>query len=99
MDRIPIMKEALEMYQKGVTTGVNNYNRELVAGTIRIEKDLPPWHKEIVYDPQTSGGLLLAVPKSQGESLLNALQTAGVQWAALVGKVKPLVDAAHLVFK
>ena len=76
MDRIPIMKEALEMYQKGVTTGVNNYNRELVAGAIRFEKDLPPWHKEIVYDPQTSGGLLVAVPESQGESLVKALQAA-----------------------
>jgi selenide,water dikinase len=99
MDRIPIMKEALEMYQKGVTTGVNKFNRELVAGAIRFEKDLPPWHKEIVYDPQTSGGLLIVVPESQGEGLLKALQTAGVRWASLVGKVKPLSDSAHLIFK
>jgi len=99
MDRIPIMAEALEMYKQGVTTGVNNYNRELVAGAIRFEKDLPPWHKEIVYDPQTSGGLLVAVPESQAESLLKALQAAGVQWASMVGKVKPLSGATHLVFK
>jgi len=99
MDRIPIMKEALEMYKKGVTTGVNNYNRELVAGAIRFEKDLPPWHEEIVYDPQTSGGLLVTVPETQGESLLKALQSAGIRRASMVGKVKPLSDAAHLVFK
>jgi len=99
MDRIPIMKEALEMYQKGVTTGVNNFNRELVAGAIRFEKDLPPWHKEIVYDPQTSGGLLVSVPENQGESLLKTLQSAGIRRASLVGKVKPLIDGAHLIFK
>jgi len=99
MDRIPIMTEALEMYKQGVTTGVNNYNRELVAGAIRFEKDLPPWHKEIVYDPQTSGGLLVAVPESQAESLLKALLSAGVRWAAIVGQVKPLSGATHLVFK
>jgi selenide,water dikinase len=99
MDRIPIMKEALEMYQKGVTTGVNNYNRELVAGTIRFEKDLPPWHKEIVYDPQTSGGLLFSVPESQGETLLRTLHSAGIRRASVVGKVKPLTDSTHLVFK
>ncbi|MCU0595982.1 MAG: selenide, water dikinase SelD, partial [Desulfobacterota bacterium] len=99
MHRIPVMKEALEMYKKGVTTGVNNFNRELVAGAIRFEKDLPPWHKEIVYDPQTSGGLLLSVPASQGEALLKALETAGVRWASLVGEVKPLRDNAHLIFK
>ena len=99
IDRIPIMKEAVEMYQKGVTTGVNNFNRELVAGAIRFDKELPPWHKEIVYDPQTSGGLLFAVPASQGESLLKALQTAGVRWASLVGEVKPVSNSAHLIFK
>jgi selenide,water dikinase len=99
MHRIPVMKEALEMYKKGVTTGVNNFNRELVAGAVRFEKDLPPWHKEIVYDPQTSGGLLLSVPASQGEALLKALETAGVRWASLVGEVKPLRDNAHLIFK
>jgi selenide,water dikinase len=99
MDRVPIMQEALEMYKKGVTTGVNNYNRELVAGAIRFEKDLPPWHKEIVYDPQTSGGLLVAVPESQGEALVKALQAQGVRWASMVGKVKPLSDSNYLVFK
>ena len=99
IDRIPIMKEAVEMYQKGVTTGVNNFNRELVAGAIRFDKDLPPWRKEIVYDPQTSGGLLFAVPASQCEALLKALETAGVRWASLVGEVKPVSGTAHLIFK
>ena len=99
MDRIPIMQEALEMYKKGVTTAVNSYNRELVAGAIRFEKDLPTWHKEIVYDPQTSGGLLVAVPESQGEALVKTLQAEGVRWASMVGKVKPLSDSNYLVFK
>jgi selenide,water dikinase len=99
VDRIPIMREALEMYEKGVNTGVNAYNRELVAGAIRFEKDLPPWHKEIVYDPQTSGGLLVAVPERQGESLVKGLQDAGVRWASVVGQAKPLSGATHLVFK
>ena len=72
---------------------------ELVAGTIRFEKALPPWHKEIVYDPQTSGGLLIAVPESQGETLLRTLHSSGIRRASIVGQVKPLTDGAHLVFK
>jgi selenide, water dikinase len=99
MDRIPIMKEALEMYKGGVTTALNNYNRRLVAGAIRFEENLPPWHMEIVYDPQTSGGLLVAVPKSQGEAIVKALQAEGVRWASMVGKVTPIRDSNHLVFK
>jgi selenide,water dikinase len=99
MDRIPIMKEALEMYMGGVTTGLNNYNRRLVAGATRFEEDLPPWHKEIVYDPQTSGGLLVAAPGSQGEAIVKALNMQGIRWASMVGKVTPLRDSNHLVFK
>jgi selenide,water dikinase len=99
MDRLPIMQESLEMYRIGVTTGVNKHNRELVGKVTRFEKDFPAWHREIVYDPQTSGGLLVSLPPSQGEDLVNALRKAGVEEARLVGKVEPLQDSFHLVFR
>ena len=99
MDRLPIMRESLEMYRIGVTTGVNKHNRELVGKVTRFEKDFPGWHKEIVYDPQTSGGLLVSLPHSQGEDLANALRRAGVEEARLVGKVEPLQDSCHLLFR
>jgi selenide, water dikinase len=98
MDRLPIMLEALEMYRIGVTTGVNKHNRELVGKVTRFEKDLPAWHREIVYDPQTSGGLLVSLPHSQGEDLANALRRAGVEEARLVGRVEPLHDSFQLLF-
>jgi selenide,water dikinase len=98
MDRLPVMQESLEMYRAGVTTGVNKYNRELVEKVTRFEKDLPAWHREIVYDPQTSGGLLASLPGSQGEYLLDAFRKAGVAEARLVGRVEPLGDYVHLLF-
>jgi selenide,water dikinase len=99
LERIPVMREALEMYERGVTTGVNKYNREMVERAARFEKELPAWYREIVYDPQTSGGLLAAVPKSQGEDVLRALQNGGVHSASIIGEVEPLTDSFHLVFK
>jgi selenide,water dikinase len=99
MDRLPIMQESLEMYRIGVTTGVNKHNRELVENVTRFENNLPSWHREIVYDPQTSGGLLASLPHSQGEDLVKALRRAGVDEACLVGKVEPLQDSYHLLFK
>ena len=99
MDRLPIMGESLEMYRIGVTTGVNKHNRELVGKVARFEKDFPDWHREIVYDPQTSGGLLVSLPHSQGEDLANALRRAGVEEAGLVGRVEPLQDSCHLLFR
>ena len=42
--------------------------------------------KKVLYDPQTSGGLLFAVPKAQAEELCEKLQRAGLP-AAIVGEV------------
>lgn len=99
LDSIPVMREAIEMYRKGVNTGVNQYNRELVKNNISFEKELPAEQQEIIYDPQTSGGLLVSLPESQGETLQKALQEGGVKWASLVGKVQSLDGSVNVVFR
>ena len=98
VDDVPIMLEALEMYQKGMRTGVNAANRALIEDFVRFEKSLPAWHEEIFVDPQTSGGLLMSVPATQSESLLTALRNGGVTEAQVMGIVKSFVEPNHLVF-
>jgi selenide,water dikinase len=98
VDDVPIMREALEMYQKGMRTGVNAANRALIEDFVRFEKSLPAWHEEIFVDPQTSGGLLMSVPATQSESLLTALRNGGVTEAQVMGIVKSFVEPNHLVF-
>ncbi len=87
LERVPIMQGSLEMYKRGMSTGVNKANRELVEGHFRFERELPGWHQEIVFDPQTAGGLLAAVPGDQVEPLLAALHKAGVSDAVHIGDV------------
>jgi len=99
MDEIPIMREALAMYKKGMNTGMNASNRRLVAENLRFEKDLPAWHQEIVYDPQTSGGLLVSVPASDSENMLEELINAGVDQARIIGHVTERRNSIHLVFR
>jgi selenide,water dikinase len=99
LDDIPVMQEALEMYAKGVSTGVNRHNRQLVENHLRFEKDVPDWHREIVYDPQTSGGLMVAVPEDQGTKLITALKAAGVEQSCVIGSVHKLYGDISLVFK
>ena len=99
LDEVPIMREALQMYKKGMNTGMNASNRQMVEENVRFEKKLPDWHGEIVYDPQTSGGLLAAVPESSGEDLLKALEDAGVDQARIIGRVIERQDSVYLVFK
>ena len=96
IDKVPIMKEALAMYERGMSTGVNRSIRQLVATSIRYDRDLPVWHREIIMDPQTSGGLLVAVDPSQATKLVEALQRAGVSGACVVGQVNSLKDTVYL---
>ena len=99
IDKIPVMKEALEMYKKGMNTGVNKFNRELVASVTRFGRKLPDWHEEIVFDPQTSGGLLVSVPAEQSEKLQQALINKGVNTATIIGKVIQCEQETHLLFQ
>jgi len=98
LDAVPVMDEALAMYERGVTTGVNATNRAQVQGHLRFERELPLWRQEIVFDPQTSGGLLAALPAEQAEPALEALHAAGIEAARLVGEVLPH-DGACLRFR
>jgi len=87
-DRLPFYNDALRMYQKGEATGSNTANRKLVAEKMSIKKFLASQAEELLYDPQTSGGLLLAVPDTQAEKLTAALLAAGVQTAVQIGHIE-----------
>jgi selenide, water dikinase len=79
---------ALEMYKQGVTTGSNKGNRAMVEKhIINTRLSLGVAEEELLYDPQTSGGLLLAVPGSEADDLVAALRQAGVHAAVRIGEV------------
>ena len=94
-DRLPFYPNALRMYQKGENTGSNKANRRLAQGFWEAAANLTAEEEELLFDPQTSGGLLLAVPADQCDGLLAGLKKAGVESAVRVGEVveseKPLV--------
>jgi selenide,water dikinase len=99
MNDLPIMAEALDMYEKGMSTGVNAYNRQLVNTHLRFDMNMPEWHQEIVFDPQTSGGLLVAVPEKQAQELIQKLQSAGVSDSKVIGNVSEIKESYYLIFK
>ena len=87
-DRLPFYSDALHMYQKGETTGSNKPNKLLVENHLQIEKGLTKFQEQLLYDPQTSGGLLLSVPASQANALIATLAAAGVRTAVQIGEVE-----------
>jgi len=86
--KLPFYADALAMYKKGETTGSNKANRAMVAKHhLDVQVSLSAQETELLYDPQTSGGLLLAVPGPQADGLIAALRAAGVQTAIQIGEV------------
>ena len=86
-NRLPFYPNALKMYQRGETTGSNQANRKLANGFWKMVHPRSLQEEELLFDPQTSGGLLLSLPAAQADELLAALKGAGVDSAARVGQV------------
>ena len=86
-EKLPFYPNALKMYQKGETTGSNKANRRLAEGAWEMTDHRSAEEQDLLFDPQTSGGLLLAVPESQTEELVAQLKKAGVETAVRVGEV------------
>ncbi|HYU24041.1 MAG TPA: selenide, water dikinase SelD, partial [Thermoanaerobaculia bacterium] len=99
MAAVPIMREALAMYERGVKTGANFANRQMVSASTRFARAMPPWQMEIWFDPQTSGGLLAAVPAGQAAPLLEQLAAAGLAQSRKIGAAAAFDGAHHLVFE
>jgi selenide,water dikinase len=85
---LPIHPNALEMYAKGETTGSNAANRKLVDGQLEMAAGLTAEQEELLFDPQTSGGLLLAVPTDDADACLRELHAAGIGQAAIIGQAR-----------
>ncbi len=86
-DKLPFYPNALHMYQRGETTGSNKSNRKLAEGFLKKTRGLSWEEEELLFDPQTSGGLLLSVPSSEADQLIGELKTSGVMSATRMGEV------------
>jgi selenide,water dikinase len=86
-NRLPFYPHALDMYRRGETTGSNKANRKLSEGRLEMSTKLSPEEESLLFDPQTSGGLLFSVPESQAENLVNELKISGIETAAIIGNV------------
>jgi selenide, water dikinase len=95
---IPVMSEALAMYEKGMTTGVNAANRAIIKDECQFDSSLSEFQRELLVDPQTSGGLLVSLPESESKRLLRVLHDGGIPDASIIGYVTPASDQTHLSF-
>jgi selenide,water dikinase len=82
---LPLYPGTVEMYAAGVGTGSNAGNRALCGESLRFTSKLRREQEEVLFDPQTSGGLLVALPEAQAREYVRDMHAAGLPWAAVVG--------------
>ncbi len=85
-ESVPYIAEAAEYAKMGLLPAGLHRNREFRENIVQIGQNVPKYLQDILYDPQTSGGLLIAVNDSDTERLLNQMQNAGVSDARIAGE-------------
>ena len=83
--KLPLLNRAPRLAEKGYITGGCKRNRDYLKDKITIEKSLREGLVEVALDPQTSGGLLIAIAKQHAAKLVDDLHAAGVNDAVEVG--------------
>jgi selenide,water dikinase len=86
---LPVLPGALRLSLEGYITGGCKRNRNYLADKVRIADSVSPDLNEIAFDPQTSGGLLIAVPVHEAPALTQELLNEGVLAAAVIGEIVP----------
>jgi selenide,water dikinase len=86
-DRLPVLAGALELAAVGLETGGAAHNRRFTAKALTVDPVVSPALVALAHDPQTSGGLLAAIPADRLASVRADLAAAGVE-AWVVGRVE-----------
>jgi selenide,water dikinase len=85
--QVPLFPEALDYAKSGLIPGGAYSNRQFFSCCVDLEPDVPPLLVDLLYDPQTSGGLLISLPPEKAEGLAAALKEKGEKASAIVGEV------------
>ena len=95
---IPLFNDVIEAAQMGLVPAASYGNRKAITD-VQVDANLDGVWTDILFDPQTSGGLLFSVPATEGPDLVKALYDVGVEGATIVGAVKNFSGLAVRVTK
>jgi selenide,water dikinase len=87
LDALPALPGALSLLGRGVRSTAHPENAKARRAMWVGEAVAHRPALDLLFDPQTSGGLLLGIPADRGEALLRALRAAGSPAAAVIGVV------------
>ena len=85
---IPLIEGAYDFAQRKMVSGAYKQNQDLLEGLVELPPNFDESLHRIVYDSETSGGLLIAVAPDMGDALLSDLKSRGIACAVEVGFVE-----------
>ena len=86
--RLRFLPEVERLARAGFSTGAAMRNWASYGADVELQADCSDWQRSLLCDPQTSGGLLLAVAPDAAEPILGELREAGFSDAAIVGRAQ-----------
>lgn len=84
---VPYLPQARKLARQGVIPAGTSNNKEYVTPYVEWTGAVSPAEQDLLFDPQTSGGLLMAVPEAKKELLLAALRQEGIRRPSVIGWV------------
>jgi len=84
-DEVPLLSQAAILAQQGFVTGASQRNWSSYGNDVDMPREMSEWRRQILADPQTSGGLLVAVARERGESILRTIRDSGCPFACIIG--------------
>jgi len=84
---LPLFPRVEEFTRMGLIPPGDQRNREYRGGSVDFSSEVPDWKKWVLFDAQTSGGLVLALPPNKTEKALKRIYKQGMDKATVVGEV------------
>lgn len=86
-DTVPFASGALELAQDGIIPAGAYRNRNYLEGKVKVEEAVALEVSDLLFDPQTAGGLLISIPEERGVELVRRLNDRGIP-GAVIGQVQ-----------
>jgi selenide,water dikinase len=87
MEKLPFLAKAASLAQAGCFTGASNRNWASYGQDVVLPADCADWQRDLLTDPQTSGGLLVACAPEQADEIARGILTDGNPFARVIGRV------------
>jgi selenide,water dikinase len=86
-DALPLLEGVADLARNGTRTGASGRNWASYGHEADLAPELAEWQRDLLTDPQTSGGLLVAVAPEGVDSALACIKAAGFDKAAVIGEM------------